>query len=307
MENITLPKIVGLGVYDANAVRRYRGASVTVPRVTEEYEIELPAEDGGVSVIDGKEYPIRHDQLIFVRPGQERYTRLPFRCWYVHLDPASSVRSEPETPSEDALRPSYRCRSGQYRSPVHTPVEAEPDDAFCRLFDGIGSIVRLSDVPRTEQLFRDIIGAAATEQKDGELFMQSRLLELVWYMRHDARLFAADAAAVRHSSIAGAMAYIESNIDRSLTLEELAQSQHLSPVYFHRLFTKTFGVTPYRYILERKLAIAKNQLLMTNRSCLDIALGLGFSSQSYFNYAFRKEVGVSPLQYRRQWYSRYPK
>ncbi|MBQ8509564.1 MAG: helix-turn-helix transcriptional regulator [Clostridia bacterium] len=259
-----LPTLTGLGIYNSDSISRARG-SVSNPRTTVWYELELPTDDGGTSFIDGAEFPIRRDHLLCIHPGQERYTRFPFRCYYVHFS-----------------------------------AEGE----LCGMLDNLPPRIQMSDVKHAERLFHDIINAAGGSDED-KLIIHSRLLELIWLIRADSRRTSVTSFP-DSELIAAALDYIDRHIDQPITLESLAASQHVSPVYFHRLFKNAVGVTPYRFILDKKLSIAKNQLLMTSKSCLDIALGLGFTSQSYFNYTFRKEVGVSPLQYRKRWYMKYP-
>ena len=78
-----LAKIVSVGIYNTDiAVRR---GTHTRKRTTAMFELELPMECGGVSYIDSEESPIRPDMLICSKPGQTRYTKLPFKCYYIHI------------------------------------------------------------------------------------------------------------------------------------------------------------------------------------------------------------------------------
>ena len=92
----------------------------------------------------------------------------------------------------------------------------------------------------------------------------------------------------------------------NITLEELAEAINISPIYLHRLFNKVMGQSPYHYLLGKKMNLAKRLLLTTDKSLAEIAYEAGFSSQSYFGAVFRKEEEVTPLQYRREMYHRYP-
>lgn len=99
---------------------------------------------------------------------------------------------------------------------------------------------------------------------------------------------------VRHS-----INYIYDHLDESITMEELARLENLNPSYFSKLFQKEIGTTVKKYILKTKLETAKNMLENSNHSLSDIAYSLGFSSQSAFTAAFRKEYRESPGHYQK--------
>ena len=96
--------------------------------------------------------------------------------------------------------------------------------------------------------------------------------------------------------------YIESNLSRELTLSELAGITNLSPHHFARMFKQTIGVAPHRYVLERRVEVAKQMLRATCASLAEISLSMGFSSQSHFTSTFHRMVGATPTEF--QGYSR---
>ena len=64
-------------------------------------------------------------------------------------------------------------------------------------------------------------------------------------------------------------------------------------------FAATVGMTPFRYVMTRRLARARELLERTGRSALDIALDVGFKTPSHFAFRFRREFGVTPRAIRR--------
>jgi AraC family transcriptional regulator len=94
--------------------------------------------------------------------------------------------------------------------------------------------------------------------------------------------------------------FIETNLERDVRLEELAQISGLSRFYFSRLFKQTMQLTPYQYIIRRRVERAKELLQRTQLPIADIALECGFSSQSRLSYHFKRIVGVSPKSFRQQ-------
>jgi AraC family transcriptional regulator len=68
----------------------------------------------------------------------------------------------------------------------------------------------------------------------------------------------------------------------------------LSPAHFARAFAVTVGMTPFRYVMTRRLARARELLERTDLPALDVALEVGFKTPSHFTSRFRREFGVTP-------------
>jgi AraC family transcriptional regulator len=92
--------------------------------------------------------------------------------------------------------------------------------------------------------------------------------------------------------------YIEHSIADDLDVSSLAHIAELSPAHFARAFAATLGVTPFRYVMMRRLAHARELLERTHRPALDIALEVGFKTPSHFSSRFRQEFGVAPREVR---------
>jgi transcriptional regulator GlxA family with amidase domain len=93
---------------------------------------------------------------------------------------------------------------------------------------------------------------------------------------------------------------MESNIETLLSLPEIAGQCNVSLRQIERLFHKYRGVTPSQYYLSLRLLHAKQLLLNTNRSVIDISIATGFETQSYFTACYRKYFGSSPRNHRSQ-------
>jgi AraC family transcriptional regulator len=94
------------------------------------------------------------------------------------------------------------------------------------------------------------------------------------------------------------MEYMESNLDRNVTLTELAALVDLTPRYFGTVFKQAIGRPPHQFQIEQRVERAKSLLRQPPVSVTDIALMVGFSSQSHLNAYFRRIVGVTPARYR---------
>ena len=93
---------------------------------------------------------------------------------------------------------------------------------------------------------------------------------------------------------------MENNIEVPLPLPEIAAKCELSLRQIERLFHKYRSVTPSQYYLSLRLMHAKQLLLNTNYSVIDISLATGFETQSYFTACYRKHFGSSPRNHRSQ-------
>lgn len=93
--------------------------------------------------------------------------------------------------------------------------------------------------------------------------------------------------------------YIERNLSKALTVDELASVVHLSSFYFHRLFGYITQEPLYAYIKRNRLEKAAFLLHAdSSKSITEIALDVGFANQSSFAKAFKLQYGVSASQFR---------
>ena len=92
--------------------------------------------------------------------------------------------------------------------------------------------------------------------------------------------------------------FMEKNYNKHITLNDICGCSNLSKSTLLRAFTKTKGVTPYRYLQTIRINKAK-ELLEQGVSPVDAAIQTGFSDQSHFSNFFNMFIGLSPAAYRR--------
>jgi len=95
-----------------------------------------------------------------------------------------------------------------------------------------------------------------------------------------------------------AIDYIHTYLNRDLSLAELASVVNISPTYFASLFKKTMGISPHQYVIQQRIERAKVMLMKTDLAIADIALQVGFSSQSHLTQQFKRVTGMTPKQVR---------
>jgi len=105
---------------------------------------------------------------------------------------------------------------------------------------------------------------------------------------------------IKDERIARTIQYINANIGKMISIEELAQHTYLSKDHFIRKFRKETGATPLAYITGRKIEMAETMLITTDRPIKHIASQLGFDDTAYFHRLFKKYAGKSPQKYREE-------
>ncbi len=92
--------------------------------------------------------------------------------------------------------------------------------------------------------------------------------------------------------------YIQDNLDGELRLAELSAQVHMSPYHFARLFKRSTGTPPHRFVLRRRIDRATALLATGELSICEIARVVGFQTPSHFTTVFRRITGITPSVYR---------
>nr|WP_242038700.1 AraC family transcriptional regulator [Chroococcidiopsis sp. [FACHB-1243]] len=93
-----------------------------------------------------------------------------------------------------------------------------------------------------------------------------------------------------------AIDYVQAHLDRNLSLAQIAAAISISPTYFSRLFKRATGSSPHQYVIQQRVERAKVLLKTTDLAIANIALQVGFSSQSHLTHHFKHLTGVTPKQ-----------
>ena len=260
-----LPEIVAAGMYDSSVV--HKNTAISKNRKTTMFEIELSVDNGGTSYIENSSFQITPKTIICAKPGQNRHTKFPFRCYYVHMLLDSG-------PLYDAL--------------INTPdfFETEKNEKYT-------------------EIFTRLLKHYNTPTQDEEFILQSLILELVYTINKDTTKRSKTTASNTNSTVGKAVEYIKEHLTEELTLETVAKAVSVSPIYFHNTFKTAVGKTLREYVEDRRIKKAINLLITTNKSLTEIAMESGFSSQSYFSYAFKRRMNKTPREYVREIYNKY--
>jgi AraC family transcriptional regulator len=94
--------------------------------------------------------------------------------------------------------------------------------------------------------------------------------------------------------------FVEANLGRAIHLPDLAARAALSPYHFARAFKASAGMTPRRYVEHRRIEQAKRLLTESPQSLAQVAMEVGFGTQSRLTSTFKRRTGFTPGEYRRE-------
>ena len=158
--------------------------------------------------------------------------------------------------------------------------------------------VRLSRLMRRlEQLNR--------EQPDGYPLLEKAILCEVWQLvlldfRNNTTPPETKLERRQLGRLKQAMAYIYSNYDESITLDDMAASCHISKSEFSRMFKRALRQTPFEFLLHYRIRKSLELLCDERYTITEVASMVGFSSSSYYTELFRKFILCTPSEYRRR-------
>lgn len=92
--------------------------------------------------------------------------------------------------------------------------------------------------------------------------------------------------------------YIEKNLDKEINLDKISKNVGYSKFYLNRIFTSYAGITIYKYLQNRRLAVAAEKLVKTDKPIMQIAYEAGYDTQQSFSFAFKQAYLYPPKIYR---------
>ncbi len=101
-----------------------------------------------------------------------------------------------------------------------------------------------------------------------------------------------------HTQLQQVFDYINTHLDRDLSLVQIAGVINISPTYFASLFKHATGISPHQCVIRQRVERAKLLLLKTDLMIVTIALQVGFSSQSHLTQQFKRLTSMTPKRSR---------
>ena len=131
-----------------------------------------------------------------------------------------------------------------------------------------------------------------------ESLTQALIIHLLRHYSEVAQIITLENRSLTHTQLQQALDYIHTHLNLDLSLAELASVINISPTYFASVFKRATGISPHQYVIQQRVERAKMMLLRTDLRIADIALQVGFSSQSHLTQNFKRFTGMTPKQVR---------
>jgi AraC family transcriptional regulator len=160
-------------------------------------------------------------------------------------------------------------------------------------------IVSQLDDPAVVTLAMNLHESAAMEDSIARMYRETMTLALAAHVMktYGAKVEAAPAAAL-DPRMRRAIDFIEQNIAKDITLDDIASVATMSAFHFARSFKTVTGLPPHGFVLKRRVELAKALLKSTTLPIVEVAYRVGYENVSHFTQVFRKQSGMTPGAFR---------
>ena len=169
---------------------------------------------------------------------------------------------------------------------------------------GLPNYINTVNYDRYYVMLKKICKYSETAYKPDEIMLHSLILELLYNLIKEAKK-AEYKKNNSNATVEKVMNYIKENLTEDLSLEKVSAFAGFSSVYFHNYFKSATGRTLHQYIEEQRIKKAANMLITTDLTLAAVAYECGFSSQSYFSFAFKRKMNLTPREYTKKVNERY--
>lgn len=258
-------------------------------RVTRFYEIELITGGAGTMTTSGKRYCTMRGNIFFRKPGVITQGVAGYYGYGIAFDPIRKAE----------LDKIYRTTIPYWISDENTQID---DYGFFKLYPDCYQTGRYTQL---EPLFAKISKLFSENRMENQDVMGQVLQEIFCIIDEECRqenVPQVNSSLVRHYDlILSCKQYIDNNLEKHFTLEELANHCGLSKNFFSKTFKGITGMTPFEYIIESRMLLARKLILTTNISIDQIVMLCGFDDRTYFYRMFKKRFQSAPAVLRKNY------
>jgi AraC family transcriptional regulator, arabinose operon regulatory protein len=240
------------------------------PGGADEHILIFCVDGEGWCEIDGARLKIAPDEAVIIPQGTPHiYGAAEQKPWTIHWAHFVGTAADFFV---------YYLPEGEYKLPVDPQGSAAIQDLFAECYDSfIGGFV----------LYRLVYCAHVLHHLLGRLFFNNSA-------------FSPSQRTSRFHSLEATLSFLHQNITRNLALGEMAEHAGLSVSHFSFLFKQQTGYSPMDYFIRLKVQHACTLLALTGKTVHEVAYEIGYDDPYYFSRIFKKVMGMSPRQYRRQ-------
>ncbi len=154
--------------------------------------------------------------------------------------------------------------------------------------------------PEYQQFYRKMIQEIQLGKADYENYLSTLLYQLLLMVGRQQSESKTVTTAVQ-KDMEYATHYFTEHYNQMISIDDFASSLHMSTCWFIRNFKHYHKITPMAYILSIRIANAQNLLETTSYNVTEIASIIGYDNPLYFSRLFKKQTGLSPSEYRKQY------
>lgn len=155
--------------------------------------------------------------------------------------------------------------------------------------------------PLLKTCAEQIFSCVREDVPQADLLLKSELMRFFWLLETDEGILRQEASmAGRGETIRPAPEYMMAHYSEPVSVDQLASLTHLSTSYFMNCFKKAVGLSSMEYLSHLRVNAACEALSSTGKKISEIAFSCGYGNLSNFNRQFRRTMGCSPNEYRKQ-------
>ena len=196
------------GIFDSEV--KFPKMTISQVRPVTGYELELYADEiPGQTCLNGTWYSLSQGTCVVAKPGSTRRSRLPFRCYYIHLQ--------------------------------------TDDEELCRLLQDLPECFVLWQMQELLNIWNQMLIAESAKAPEDRLLINSCTLQIIRLLVQQQKTAAnikTERVSLHQKTLLAVDQYIRKHLDQDLSLNTLAAYSNLSPTYFHSVFTEFFQKTP---------------------------------------------------------------
>jgi AraC-like DNA-binding protein/mannose-6-phosphate isomerase-like protein (cupin superfamily) len=249
-------------------------------------EIVFITKGKGIQVICNNEYEVSEGDIFILQGFQNHYFKDADKAEMINVmfDPArseglisSNIKTIDGYSALFILEPRYRDRM-HFRNMLH---------------------LNHVDLAKSEYMLSGMLHELANKEAGYELFLKNKLEEIILFLsRKYSQISVPKAKSLVR--IGKAVHFIETNFQKNIYIQQLAELSYMSIRNFQRIFKEATGLSPNDYLLDLRIQHASKLLTETDSAIYSVSDQVGIADWFYFSKAFKKKFGVSPLNYRKQ-------
>lgn len=243
-------------------------------RVVKDYEIDIECTDNRLYTHNGKSYKLRSGDVLIRTPGSVVSSIGNQKSYLLTLDFSEAKHSLP-----------YSRNIGSKIQPLTNN----------ELITGLPCVLHPRNPLVLFEIYEKLVRTPQLSSKEAHLLVD----EIIYFLNADMAHKLYLQQRKTNDIINAIISYLENNLSKKITIDDLAAIANFEKSYFIRFFKKETGITPLKMLKDMRLERASDLVVSTDMKINDIANGLGYNTLSFFISEYKKRFGVTPAVHRK--------